>query len=99
MNIILRRAELLRRRQRLLRAMRAEGVCAAVCAALLALVFTHIPAPEALSDGASPYGSLIFASQAAGVVIGVLAFALGVSVTLLCLHRRRLRETERDHES
>ena len=99
MHIILRRAGQLRRRQKLLRAMRAEGACAAACAALLALVFTHMPAPEALSDGASPYGSLIFASRAAGVVIGVLSFALGVCVTLLCLHRRRLRETEPDHEA
>ncbi len=99
MDIIQRRAALLRRRHAILRAIRTDAVCAAVCLTLLALVFTQMPAPEVAVSGTSPYGSLIFASHAVGVVIGVLAFALGVCATLLCRHIHALGETERGHES
>ena len=95
MDIIQRRAALLRRRHAILRAIRTD----AVCLTLLALVFTQMPAPEVAVSGTSPYGSLIFASHAVGVVIGVLAFALGVCATLLCRHIHALGETERGHES
>lgn len=99
MEIILRRAEALRRRQKLLYALRAEAACGAVCAALLVLVLTNIPSPEASVGGMSGYGSLILWTHAVWVVIGVLSFGLGICVTLLCQHLRKMRETERNHGS
>ena len=79
-------AGLRRRRQALLW----EGGCA-VC--LLAAVFLRFLLPgvgagAALPEGAA-YGSLILTSPMVScIVVAVLAFALGICVTLLCVHRR-----------
>ena len=74
-----RAAEIERRR----RAMRAKlAVCGSAAASLAAIVALAFAMP-AVIEGAHGAGS-VFASGAAGyIVIGVLAFALGVAVTLL----------------
>lgn len=48
---------------------------------------------------ASPYGSMIAGSHYIGyIVIGILAFLLGISVTLLGLHLRKKEDGERDRD-
>ena len=45
------------------------------------------------------YGSLLLAAPYTGyVVVGVLAFALGVCITLLCIHWKALRQKERERK-
>ena len=80
-----RRAAEIERRRRAMRAKPAVcGSAAASLAVIVALAFA-MPAPCAPSITAEPSSAgSIFASGAAGyIVIGVLAFALGVAVTLL----------------
>lgn len=80
-----RRAAEIERRRRAMRAKLAVcGSAAASLAVIVALAFV-MPALDgsAVIEGAHGAGS-VFASGAAGyIVIGVLAFALGVAVTLL----------------
>lgn len=80
-----RRAAEIERRRRAMRTMLAVcGSAAASLAVIVALAFA-MPALDgsAVIEGAHGAGS-VFASGAAGyIVIGVLAFALGVAVTLL----------------
>lgn len=53
----------------------------------------------ALPVTASSYGSLIAGNSCIGyIVIGVLAFLLGISVTLLGLHMRKKQDGEGDGE-
>ena len=48
---------------------------------------------------ASPYGSMIAGSRFIGyIVIGVLAFLLGISVTLLGLQMRKKQDREKDRD-
>ena len=99
LEMILERADTLRRRQAARRTVRADAIGAALCAALLCAVFAFLPAPEAAAGGGAQYGSLILGVNAAGAVICVLSFVLGVCVTLLCTHWRRLKRMEREeHE-
>ncbi len=91
-----RRARELERRQRSLKAkLAAAGGAAASLAAVIALAFA-MPALDGFAAvaGAAGAGS-IFVSGAAGyIVIGVLAFALGAAVTLLCLKLRAYWRSE-----
>ena len=71
------------------------GSAAASLAAIIALAFA-MPALDGFAAvaGAAGAGS-IFVSGAAGyIVIGVLAFALGAAVTLLCLKLRAYWRSE-----
>ena len=45
------------------------------------------------------YGSLLLAAPYIGyVIVGILAFALGICVTLLCIRLKELREKERERK-
>lgn len=83
-----------RRRRRTV--MREAGM---VCACLVLLVGTGLWISDlpsaALPVMASSYGSLITGGRAIGyIVIAVLAFLLGISVTLLGLHLRNKQDGE-----
>ena len=71
----------------------ASGVC--VCLALLIVVSGYLPlvsAAEAEND-AVRYGSLLLTTSSMGyIVIGVLAFLLGVFASLLCLYLKKRAE-------
>ena len=54
---------------------------------------------EELFYGVDPIGETMYVDGVPFLVIGVLAFALGVCATLLCRHIHALGETERGHES
>ena len=91
---VMARASRLRAHASARRAATFDAVAAAVCLALLCFVFTTIPRLDtAASDLAgAQYGSLVLTGPALSyVVICVLAFLLGVFVTLLVMHVRRWR--------
>ncbi len=85
---ILRRADTLRRKKASRRAATLSAASVFVCLALIvaaAALLGGLPAAVGEDSVQTAYGSLILSSASLGyVVIGVLAFVLGVSVTLLC---------------
>ena len=90
---IARRADGLRRVRRDRRLLLAQGTSVAVCLVLIVAAAVFMPRFGTDSvGGGGAYGSVILSSPALGyIVIGVLAFLLGVCATLLCLHMRRRR--------
>jgi len=94
---ILERSEKVKKRREQEKRLAVDAVSTFLCLSLLIAACMWLPnladaAPQTFSES---YGSLILGSACLGhVVIGVLAFALGVCVTLLCLHWRGLKRGE-----
>ena len=64
--------------------------CSCVLFALLAAALILLPDKSVLSPPGTVYGSFLLSLEAGGyILVGVLAFAFGVSLTLLCLHVRK----------
>ena len=103
MKEIKRRRDISRAGQNLRRKMIGEAAFAGVCAAMMIIVACLLPEVRQASEQ-SPvrqYGSMILKMPAAGyVLIALLAFALGVAVTLLCQHwkERKALESEKERE-
>ena len=98
---ILKRADRLREVQTERKAAAVWAVSAAACLVLLIVSACFLPAFQAENHGSvsSRFGSLLLGSSYTGyVVIGILAFLLGVCGTLLAIHIRKLREKERDRQ-
>lgn len=92
-----RRAEELKRRQRHRRSLAAAVSCAAACLAVILGLSLAMPSITARFSGAD-YGigmtASLFSEGSLGyILVGVLAFSLGVCVTVLCF---RLRERDAD---
>ena len=86
--ILLRREKLIQRRSR--RACRALSGTAGLLFAALVAVIGLGPEQQAPGVTGSVYGSFLLSPQAGGYVLAaVIAFALGVAVTLLILNRTR----------
>lgn len=67
--------------------------------ALLALVIALLPGKAAITHSGSVYGSFLLTQEAGGYVLAaVIAFSLGVAVTLLCLKRKSKNEKQNDQE-
>ena len=65
--------------------------------ALLALVIAALPGGPASASAGTVYGSFLLSAEAGGYVLtAVIAFALGIAVTLLC--RRRKTQTKKPFE-
>ena len=95
---ILNRAEHVRERQVIRRRILADALASGVCVMLLIVVSVQLPQLVSIGQdhAMQRYGSLLLAAPYMGyVVVSVLAFALGICVTLLCAHWRRLKEKER----
>ena len=91
---ILRRSQAVRERQRAASRLRACAAAACACAALLIAACAYLPRiTRAQTGGAmTAYGSLLLAAPYVGyIVVGVLAFALGVCAALLGVYWKRLR--------
>ena len=95
MTIITERACRLQRRQRAIRRITSDAVCAGLCLFLLIVSALYLPGSSAAAadtQAVSSYGSLILGSAFAGYILtGVLAFGLGVFITLFCIHWRAMR--------
>ena len=92
MNEIMMRADSLKEKKSLNNYVIGLGIAIAACLGLIILVGTSIANinPEVSNNTASQYGSLVISAPYMGyVVIGLLAFILGVLVTLL---GRRIRD-------
>ena len=95
---IMRRREILTEKRSIRRHLHASAIASCICAVLLIAVCFRLPQPAVTPENAAlkQYGSLLLAAPYTGcVVVGILAFALGVCVTLLCLHWRSLKQKER----
>ena len=98
---VLRRAENVREKRALRKGLRASLLASCACIALLIAVGVSLPRVTMIARGPAmqQYGSLLLAAPYMGyIVVGVLALALGVCVTLLCTQWRELRRKERDRK-
>lgn len=98
---IMRRAEIVKEKRIIRKRIYASALASCVCVALLIAVCFCLPQltvmPE--SSGMRHYGSLLLAAPYTGyVVVGVIVFALGVCITLLCIHWKALRQKERERK-
>ena len=98
LRLIRSKAAKLRRRQQHWLA----GAAAVCCLALVLFLGFLLPGGDAgvsLPEGAT-FGSLVLLSpKLSYVAVAVLAFALGVCVTLLCIYRRERRGKSEDDDS
>ena len=95
-----RRAEEIKRQERSLRSRIAAVSGAAACLAAILGLALAMPSVTARFSGADYYGGMtasLFTGESLGdLLVGLLAFALGVCVAVLCV---RLHERERDEGS
>ena len=94
MQEILARAERIKDKRILKNRIAADAAAGGICLLLTAVVGAMIPRlKEAAADRVGgAYGSLILGTPYLGyILIGILGFALGVCLTLLGIHIRRLK--------
>ena len=97
----MRRAETVKEKRSIRKRLRASALASCVCVILLIAVSIYLPRLTAISQdtAAGQYGSLLLAASYTGyVVVGVIAFALGVCVTLLCIHWKALKQKEQERK-
>ena len=92
--IMQRRDRIVRRRTR--RACQALAGAACLLTVVLLVVIGMLPGRSGQASAESVYGSFLLSAEAGGYVLAaVIAFALGVLVTLFCLKRRKkMSDTE-----
>ena len=96
---VLKRADHLRERQAGRKAAAGWALSAAVCVVLLIASAGRLPLlPDESNAVLSAHsGSLLLGASYMGcVVIGILAFLLGVCVTMLAIRIRKMQDRERD---
>ena len=94
---IMRRAEIVKEKRIIRKRLHASALASCACVALLIAVCLYLPQLAVMPEnaGMQQYGSLLLAAPFTGyVVVGVIAFALGVCVTLLCIHWKALKQKE-----
>ena len=96
---VLMRSEIIKKKSNQKRHSAIYGLCIAFCTVLICLTTYYIPF---LTDSVGHshgifYGSLIISAENIGyIVIGILAFILGVLVTMFCFHIRETKKTDRN---
>ena len=98
---IMRRAETVKEKRSIRKRIHASAIASCACVALLIAVCFCLPRLTFMTEstGMQQYGSLLLAAPYTGyVVVGVIAFALGVCVTLLCIHWKALKQKEQDRK-
>ena len=101
MNEITRRSGIVKKKKELVGkiAYNATGIAACLILAVVTVLLAPKVPTSAVSTMRSEYGSLIITSPVMGyIVIGVLAFILGILVTMLCKHIYELKRAERETE-
>jgi len=96
---IMKRAGIIKEKQVLKKRMISEGVLAIACIALMILTAFYIPQVDVIQEARTEvrYGSLLLGSPHMGyVIIGILAFVLGILVALLCINWREKNKKERE---
>lgn len=96
---IMNRAEVVKKKRSLQKNLRMSTILAWACLILLTVLSFYLPKLNLVSqeNGMTIYGSLFLATPYIGyVIVGILAFALGISVTLLCIFLKKLKEKERE---
>lgn len=87
---VLKRTEIIKGKTQLKKHILTEVVTSVMCFAFIVLSVVNMPASGATADDETRYGSLILSSRNMGfIVVGVLAFIIGVCVTLLCLNWKK----------
>lgn len=97
LRLVRERANMLRRRRSMFR----YGVSAACCLLLILVLVVAMPdvSGNVVPPEEAAFGSLLLTSpMLSRIVIGILAFVLGVFVTLLCVHRSARRDGTEDEE-
>ena len=97
--IALRRGEALAR-SRDRRIGRGLSASAGVLFAILVLVICMLPGGASASSPGSVYGAFLLSAEAGGYILSaVIAFLLGVAVTLACMARKKSRSDTRKFDS
>lgn len=95
---IITRANDLQKKQNIKKAILADSVAACIAAVLMIAVTLYLPHfdPEQPVQQGSRFGSLLLAAPYIGyVIIVLLAFALGVCLTLLLLNVKKIKERDK----
>ena len=98
---IMKRADVVKEKRTIRKSLHMRALSACVCAVLLIVVSFYLPQLSTVQreSGMHRYGSLLLAAPYIGyVIVGILAFALGICVTLLCIRLKELREKERERK-
>lgn len=98
---IMKRADRVVEKKASKKAVVSYALSAGVCVMLMVVAALCLPglSSSGASQASGQYGSLLLNTSYMGfVVIGALAFLLGIFVTLLCLHIRKIKKKERDRK-
>lgn len=98
---IMKHSQNIKEKKALKKAMITEVISAAACLVLMICSVSFFPQMTDVDNEASQahYGSLILQTSYMGyVVVGVLAFILGVIVTLLSMQWKKMKQKELDKE-
>ena len=97
---IMKRANFVAEKKASEKAALSYALSSCACIALLVVTSFYLKnlSSTVTSEAQGHYGSLMLSTSYMGyVVIGTLAFLLGVSVTMLSIHLRRMRKKGREH--
>ncbi len=95
---ILDRSGKISKRRNILKHIVTDAVAVVLCIIALAGTGLYIPDIANMPSGTAEtqYGSFILSGQYTGyVVVGIIAFVLGIFVTLLCLHVKETKDNDR----
>ena len=98
---IMKRAETVKEKRIIRNRIYASLTASCICVALLVVTAVFIPRlePMAQKNEMQQYGSLLLAAPYTGyIVVALIAFALGICVTLLGVHWKKLRQKEQGHK-
>lgn len=94
---IMKRAEFVKEKRVIAKHLRASAAASFACIALLITVSVYLPKLKTVLEEQTvqQYGSLLLAAPYMGyAVIAVLAFVLGICITLFCIHWKELKQKE-----
>ncbi len=98
---IMRRAQVVNEKRIIRKYFRVSVLASCVCAVLLIASCINLPKLTVMTEdpGMQQYGSLLLSAPYMGyVIVGVLAFALGVCAALLCIHWNKLKQKETERK-